>query len=110
MMTDHDYAEYTRLIFANGFPGNLLYLQQRAALRIDAWKQGAREGNPVAQFFLGLCHGHDLGAPLDTLEALRLFRLSAEAGFPPAQMQLALHFEEGRDVKHDMTEALRWYT
>ena len=46
-MFDHDYAEYTRLIVDKGFPANLLFLQQYAAHRIDAWQRGALEGNAV---------------------------------------------------------------
>src|SRR5437867_10461868 len=105
-----DIQEYRRIVLDQGFAGHALFLQQNAAKRIDDWKQGVAQNDAAAQFFLALCHAHEIGAPLNALEALRLFQLSAEQGFSPAQMQLALHYEEGREVKQNMAEALRWYT
>ena len=64
----------------------------------------------AAQFFLALCHAHEVDVPLNSLESLRLLHLAADQGFAPAQTQLALHFEEGREVKQNTDEALRWYT
>ena len=74
-MFEPDIQEYTRIILENGFSGHALFLQQHAAARVADWKQGAGQNHPAAQFFLGLCHAHDIAAPLDTAEALRLFQL-----------------------------------
>src|SRR5215475_10745399 len=108
-MFDQDLQEYLRVILDKGFAGNALFLQQNAARRIDAWKLGANANDPVAQFFLGLCHAHDIAVPLNALESLRLIQQAAENGFAPAQTLLALQYEEGREVKRDLDEALRWY-
>ena len=109
-MFEADIQEYLRIILDNGFSGHALFLQLHASKRFEDWKHGAQRNHAAAQFFLGLCHAHDIAAPLNSLEALRLFQLSAEQGFPPAQTQLALQHEEGREVKQNTEEALRWYT
>src|ERR1700686_864697 len=109
-MYEPDIQEYQRVILDKGFSGHALFLQEHAAQRIDDWKVGAAQNQPAAQFFLGLCHANEIAVPLNSLEALRLFQLAADAGFAPAQTQLALQYEEGRDVKQSMDEAVRWYT
>ena len=109
-MFDFDIQEYHRHILDKGFAGNLSFLQQHAPVRIDDWKRGVEQNHPAALFFLGLCYAHDIAVPANALESLRLVQLAANAGFPPAQTQLALQYEEGRDVKQDTDEALRWYT
>ena len=109
-MFDGDLKDYLAIILDKGFAGHAIYIRERSPMRLDAWKGGAEQNDPPAQFFLGLCHAHEAGVALDALESLRLIQLSAEQGFAPAQTQLALHYEEGREVKHDMTEAMRWYT
>ncbi|MBI3822015.1 MAG: sel1 repeat family protein, partial [Planctomycetes bacterium] len=109
-MFEPDIQEYSRIIVEKGFSGHTSFLQQHAVKRIDDWKQGAANNDPAAQFFLALCYAHDIAAPLDSLESLRLMQLSANAGFPPAQTQLGLQFEEGRDVNQNLDEAVRWYT
>src|SRR4051794_33554075 len=104
-MFEQDLQEYRQIILARGFVGNTIFLQQQAAGRVEEWKEGSTQLNPAGQFFLGLCHAFEAAVPLNAVEAVRLFRLAAEQGFAPAQAQLALHFEEGREVKQDMEEA-----
>ena len=89
-MFDQDLQEYLRVVLDKGFSGNALFLQQHAARRIDAWKLGAAADDPAAQFFLGMCHAHDIEAPLNTLESLRLIQQAAENGFAPAQTQTGI--------------------
>src|SRR5688500_11395729 len=109
-MFENDLQEFLKITLAKGFAGHTLFVQERAAERLDAWKQGADQGDPVAQYFVGLCHNCESVLRLDPAEALKYFKMSAEQGFAPAQAQFALHFEEGSQIKHDMDEALRWYT
>src|SRR6478609_1986534 len=107
-MFDNDVQRLLGIILDKGFSGYAQFLRENAADRLDAWKQGAAANDAAAQFFLALHHAHD--AMPNPLESLRLLQLAAEQGFAPAQTQLALHFEEGREIKLDMAEAVRWYT
>src|SRR5262245_43828151 len=109
-MFEQDLEEYQRVILAGGFAGHAEFLQQQASRRLAEWTAGSAQGNPLGQFFLGLCYSFETAVSLDRAEAVRLFRLAAEQGCAPAQTQLALHFEEGREVDQDMEEALSWYT
>src|SRR5437764_616264 len=108
-MFDQDLQDYQNAILDKGFAGQANFIRERGS-RLDAWQHGAKQGDAAAQFFLALCHAHEVGVPLNSLESLRLLHLAADQGFAPAQTQLALHFEEGREVKQNTDEALRWYT
>ena len=48
------------------------------------WRLAAEQGNPNAQFNLGLTHQSGQGVPKNAVEALRLLRLAAQQGLPEA--------------------------
>lgn len=75
-------------------------------------RQEADAGNPRAQFALASLYesGFDTVAP-DTLEAARLYRLSAEGGFAPAMNLVAFQLLTGQGgFTKDTEEGLRWLT
>ena len=73
------------------------------------WLPLARQGNPDAQYYLGLMYDVSLGVPKDAAQAVKWYRQAAEQGHARAQTSLgAKYFIEGRG-KGDTTEAIRWW-
>jgi TPR repeat protein len=62
-----------------------------------------------SHYATGLRYENNLGVPLDHIEAVRLFRLSAEAGNVAAQCHLGLKFAKGDGIMQDHVEAAKWY-
>ncbi|MBX7197859.1 MAG: sel1 repeat family protein [Rhodospirillaceae bacterium] len=69
----------------------------------------AEQGNPEAQFYLGLMYDLGQGVTQSDKESLRLYRSSADQGYPMAQYYLGLMYDNGQGVPQDFTEALRLY-
>lgn len=70
----------------------------------------ASQGNPVAQFNLGVMYKNGQGVPQDAGEAEKWYRLAAEQGYAPAQNNLGTIYEEGQGVPQDAREAVKWYS
>ena len=47
---------------------------------------------------------------VDLENAVRLYKLAAEAGYPPAQCNLGWCYEAGQGVEQSWPEAIHWYT
>ena len=62
-----------------------------------------------AQFRLGYIYQEGFGVPQDYAEAIRLYRLSAEQGYAPAQSQLGTMYEHGYGMPEDSAEAAKLY-
>ena len=85
-----------------------------------AWRRGdhatayrgffgpAEQGNPLAQFIVGVMHDEGQGARRSAAAAAMWFRRAAEQGQPHAQNNLGLMYDEGRGVRRDDVEAVRW--
>ena len=58
-------------------------------------------GLDAAQFELGRCYKFGYGVAIDDAEALRLFRLAADGGFPDA-------FESLAELAADVNEEIYW--
>ena len=69
----------------------------------------AEEGNPIAQYNLGLMYDNGEGVPQDYAEAMRWYRLAAEQGCADAQYELGYMYENGLGVPQDYAEAAHWY-
>jgi len=69
----------------------------------------AKDGNPEAQYYLGLMYYNGQGVPQDYKEAVRWYRLAAEQGNAPAQNDLGARYTYGQGVPRDYKEAVRWY-
>lgn len=78
-----------------------------AALR--AWRPLAEQGNPNAQFNLGLMYNNGKGVPKDDVEAMKWYRMAAEQGYANAQFNLGFMYDSGQGVPEDDVEAVKWY-
>jgi len=70
-----------------------------------ALNEDADPDAPETQFRLGRAYG---AAELAE-DAVRYYRLAAEAGYAPAQNNLATSYQRGLGVPQDSAEAVRWY-
>jgi TPR repeat protein len=69
----------------------------------------ANQGDPRAQNYLGYMYQNGIDIKQDSVEALRLFKLSAAQGNPDAQYQIGLMYRTGKGVSQDNAEAVKWY-
>ena len=70
----------------------------------------AEAGDANAQFLVGLIYAAGRqGAPPDTAEAAKWFRLAAEDGYIAAQFWLARMYVEGEGVPQDDRFAYMWF-
>lgn len=71
----------------------------------------AQQGDMYAQLMLGALFedGTDPSIPQDIKEAAKWYAKAAKQGYPKAQHNLALLYEDGRGVPQSYTEAAKWY-
>ena len=72
------------------------------------WRPLAEEGDPKAQFNLGLLHETGRGVAEDPAEAAVWYERAAHQGVTQAQLNLAALHQTGRGVAQDPAEALYW--
>lgn len=84
---------------------------QTAAERKKAIEEKAANGNPVAQYYLGLCHTQGgLGISKDYSKAIEWWKKAAENGNTYAQLKLYDCYRRGLfGLAKDKTEANKWY-
>ena len=76
---------------------------------------GAEQGKAYAQKNLGYMYRYGEGmhngesVPQDYVEAVRWYRLAAEQGYAPAQLDLGEMYYNGEGVPQDYVTAVRWY-
>jgi TPR repeat protein len=81
---------------------------QTVALGFDGIKQRAAQGDPNAQYDLGLHYAIGDQVQEDQTEAARWFALAAEKGHVRAQSTMATHFWSGTGVRRDPKQAYFW--
>ena len=69
----------------------------------------ARQGNSLAQSYVGFLYENGKGVQQDYAEAIRWYRLAAGHGVIAAQHNLASMYDTGKGVPQDYTKAIRWY-
>ena len=74
----------------------------------DTWRSLAEQGDPLAQFNLGLLYESGHGMAEDVTEAAAWYERAAQQGLTRAQYNLALLHQTGRGVPQDVTQALFW--
>ena len=72
------------------------------------WRPLAEEGDPKAQFNLGLLYETGRGVAEDPAEAAAWYRRAARQGVTQAQLNMAALHQTGRGVAQDPAEALFW--
>ena len=78
-------------------------------MAFDETRTEADNGEPKAQFKLGLMYALGDGVPKDSAEAAKWYRKAAEQGLATAQFNLGLMYDNGDGVPKDGTEAVKWY-
>lgn len=69
----------------------------------------AEEGDPRAQFALGLMFQTGRGTDRDHGKALHWYRAAADQGLARAQSNLGVLYRRGLGVERDFTQALKWF-
>jgi hypothetical protein len=72
------------------------------------WRPLAEQGDPVAQFNLGLLYLDGHGVPQSPVEAANWFRRAAEQDYTQAQHNLGAMYGSGQGVKRDLVQAYKW--
>jgi len=74
----------------------------------NEWRTLADNGDPIAQFNLGLLYLDGKGVPQNPSEAVNWFRRAAEQDYVPAQHNLGAMYGSGQGVKRDYIQAYKW--
>ena len=72
-------------------------------------KLRAEQGDPFAQFNLGIMYELGDSIPQNYSEAVRWYRAAAQLGNDPAMYNLAIKLEDGIGVQENDVEAALWY-
>ena len=72
-------------------------------------KKSAEQGNPSAQYNLGVMYYTGQGTSKNYVEAFKWYKKSAQNGFAPAQKQLGVFYEDGKGITRNYIEAHKWY-
>jgi TPR repeat protein len=76
---------------------------------VSIWEELAAEGDPQAQFNLGLMYHGGLGLPRNEAQAVKLYQKAAEGGYSAAQVYLVVGYEEGWfGLPKDSSKAYYW--
>ncbi|ALP53080.1 hypothetical protein Tel_07880 [Candidatus Tenderia electrophaga] len=76
---------------------------------VTIWEDLAAEGDPQAQFNLGLMYHGGLGLPRNEHKAVTLYQKAAEGGYSPAQAYLVVGYQEGWfGLSQDPGKAYYW--
>jgi hypothetical protein len=75
---------------------------------IEGLRQLAGQGDPSAEFALGVHYATGEDVPQDYSEAVRWFSMAAEQGHVMAQATLGAYYWAGRGVPQDMEKAYFW--
>ena len=84
---------------------SITFSQSSLAASFQDELKKANQGNPEAQYMLGL----KKAVRQDYAEAIKWFKLAADQGNPGAQSNLGFLYENGFGVRQDYAEAFKWY-
>ena len=79
------------------------------ATALKVWLPQAKEGDKVAQTYVGEIYEKGLGVQPDYVLAAEWYRNAAEQGYERAQINLGYLYEKGLGVEKDPMTALNWY-
>lgn len=96
-------------VFAGLKEGQAAYKKGDFALAAKEFKPLAQQGNPKAQYKLGILYTTGQGVRQDYQEAIKWFRLSLEQGESGGQNNLGAMYESGYGVKANRVAAYALY-
>ena len=73
------------------------------------WAPMADQGDPDAQFYLGVMNEHGQGVARNSTEATNWYRKAADQQNALAQFSLGMMYANGEGVPHSYSDAARWY-
>lgn len=77
---------------------------------VNWFRKSADQGNPTAQYCLGLCYYDGRGVDYNRTEAAKWYRKAADQGFADAMYDLGGMYYKGEGgCDRDIAEALKWY-
>jgi TPR repeat protein len=79
------------------------------ATALREWKPLAEQGDPSAQYNLGIMHDNGRGVPQDYKKAIKWYTLSAGQGHAKAQYNLGWMYKDGHGVFQDDKIAVKWW-
>ena len=80
-----------------------------ASCKTDDTRTLAEEGDPTAQYELGVMYQNGEGLPQNYSKAVKWFRMAAEQGDSNAQYSLGLKYSVGHGVPQNYSEAAKWH-
>lgn len=95
----------------DGFGGAVTaYRTGKYSQALERWHRLADEGNPLAQFNVGLLNYEGHGTARSYAQALIWFHAAARQGLAVSYLRLGTMFERGEGVPRDLEQAYLWYT
>ena len=89
--------------------GCLLYMAQPMfAIDFKQTLEAAQNGDPKAQYYLGVAYSDGKGVVRDYNEACKWFKRAAEQGSEKSQAKLGVMYSNGIGVVRDYNEAFKW--
>jgi hypothetical protein len=76
---------------------------------LQVWLPQAKEGDPVAQNYVGEIYEKGLGIEPDYNTAAAWYQKAAEQGDSRARINLGFFYEKGLGLEKDLSQALNWY-
>ena len=86
-----------------------LFVSKNDETAASWYRKGADQGDPTAQYKLGLCYDQGLGVPKNILLAKQWFGKAAEAGNPGGQYELGNCYRLAKGGPVDLVTAYYWY-
>jgi len=96
---------YMGLLYHNGFIGDAPDYKQA----VQWWEKAAQQGDPAAQYNLGVLLFNGTGTPVDYKAAFKWFIQAAKQGRHDAANYIGLMYEGGKGLPQDLTKAAKWY-
>lgn len=104
---DTDYQQFQQ---KRSVGGGLYFIKNNAPLRFHSWLNLAENGNPIAQYFVGMCFYDGVMFDQDYTAAHMWLHKSAEQGINEAMHIIGYAYDCGEGVERSQTEAIRWYS
>ena len=89
--------------------GERAYGRSDFATALRLLRPFADQGEPEAQYMLGMMYRQGHGLPQDDAEAARWFRRAAVQGDPEAQSSLGIMYQHGQGVPQSNIRAYMWF-